>query len=122
MAWLEIAPFLGLPDYPAWPRWCNEFPSRPSPLNTCEPPDHCVQVNGVELRELRISAIKSVASSVEMVQVIYKGPFAEIELDDGVVMRRGELLELPQSVAHRLTTGPAASAFGVLRPGNSGEA
>jgi catechol 2,3-dioxygenase-like lactoylglutathione lyase family enzyme len=83
---------------------------------------HCFQVNGVELRELRISAVKSPSRSDEVVQVIYKGPFAEIELDDGVVIRRGELLELPQSVAHRLTTGPAASAFGILRPGDSGEA
>ena len=76
---------------------------------------HCFQVNGVELRELRLTAIKSGHRHEGLVTVIYKGPYSEIELDDGLVLKRGETISILKSVADRIRSGPAADAFGLVQ-------
>lgn len=74
---------------------------------------HCFQVDGVELRELRLSAAKpsTCCPSGSTVAILYQGPFAEIELDHGRVLRRGTIVELPEPIANRLTSGVAAESF-----------
>jgi len=76
---------------------------------------HCFHVDGVQLRELRISGVKATTDSDQVVPVIYKGPFAEIELEDGTVLSRGRVIMLARSVAERLAAGHAATAIGILQ-------
>ena len=76
---------------------------------------HCFQVDGVELRELQLTAIKPGDRHEGLVTVIYKGPYSEIELDDGLVLKRGETVSISKTVADRLRSGPAAEAFGLVQ-------
>ena len=56
----------------------------------------CFQSNGVQLRETKIVAVKPGDSlDSNCVDLVYRGPFAEIKDDYGTVWRRGE----PQSVS-----------------------
>ena len=80
---------------------------------------HCFQVAGVQLRELRVSGTKPAVPEKRLVSVIYKGPFAEVTLDDGTVLPRGAIVPMLASLAGRLTTGPSASSFGLLLDQNA---
>lgn len=80
---------------------------------------HCFQVDGVQLRELRISGVKARKSSNANVPVVYKGPFAEVELETGITLVRGKLTMLPIHLAEHLTNGPAAATFVILQTGMS---
>ncbi|MFM7037788.1 MAG: ArsI/CadI family heavy metal resistance metalloenzyme [Planctomycetaceae bacterium] len=52
----------------------------------------CFQTNGLPLRETKITALKpSTSLDSSLIDLIYRGPFAEIRDDYGTVWRRGEL-------------------------------
>jgi catechol 2,3-dioxygenase-like lactoylglutathione lyase family enzyme len=75
---------------------------------------HCFQVNGVELREMRIVGWKSSGDSRATVAVVYKGPFEQVTDEDGTVYRRGEQVVVGRPQAERLRLGPAADQFTFL--------
>lgn len=84
----------------------------------------CFTVGGAEMRETMLEAYraseiasKSMAGKSKAEQrcmVIYKGPFAELKLDQGVTLGRGERVELPRAVADQLINSSAGDAFTVL--------
>lgn len=74
----------------------------------------CLQAEGVQLRKVRLSAGKpraelSLAGSDHSVR--YLGPFEEVELDEGLTLRRGVTTPVPPGVWQELKTGPAAKQF-----------
>lgn len=82
-------------------------------------PRPCFTVGEAELRETRIEAIKPAVTTTERVPVVLHGPFAEITLDSGDVLRRGRLTELPRDVVDSLTATPAGALIVVLEPATS---
>ncbi len=69
----------------------------------------CFQVGEAELRETMIEAFKpAAAAAATMVRVMYKGPFAELHADNGLVLRRGQWTELDESTWAGLQTSGAA--------------
>jgi hypothetical protein len=77
---------------------------------------HCFQANGVELRQMRLTALREpVLSTQGTARVLYKGPMAEVMDDDGTLFRRGEPIEMPLRKREVLRNGPAASHFVFFR-------
>jgi catechol 2,3-dioxygenase-like lactoylglutathione lyase family enzyme len=74
---------------------------------------HCFNVNGVELRELRLHGWKPAAETGARA-VVYKGPLEEVCCECGTAFRRGERVVVPGAVAARLRFGPAAEQFAFL--------
>jgi catechol 2,3-dioxygenase-like lactoylglutathione lyase family enzyme len=121
-------PFPGTPRLPGMAALVQRVPTETEPADLLQHAGfvnlfldkqrdiHCFQVAGVQLRELRISAVKPAESSNQKIPVVYKGPFAEVELDDGTILTRGHVTALPVPVAERLRHGPASSALGFLQP------
>lgn len=55
----------------------------------------CFQSNGTQLRETKIAAMKpSVSTDSCPIDLVYRGPFAEIRDDYGIVWRRGEQISV----------------------------
>jgi catechol 2,3-dioxygenase-like lactoylglutathione lyase family enzyme len=75
---------------------------------------HCFQVEGVELREMRLVGYKPVGASWPSREVVYKGPFECITDEDGTVYNRGERVAVGWGQAERLRLGPAADQFTFL--------
>jgi catechol 2,3-dioxygenase-like lactoylglutathione lyase family enzyme len=76
---------------------------------------HCFEVNGVELRELRMRGWKPRrAAEGGSVEVVYKGPFEQVACECGGVFRRGEKVVVTAMVASWLRAGPAADQFAFL--------
>lgn len=76
---------------------------------------HCFGVNGVELREMRLSGRKPVSEAATSTsRVLYKGPFAEVVIEDGTVLPRGKVVEVAPSQAAQLRNGPSAASFAFL--------
>jgi hypothetical protein len=75
---------------------------------------HCFQVNGVELREMRLAGWKPAPASGPTVAVVYKGPFEEVTDENGTVFRRGDRVVVGPRQADRLRLGPAADQFTFL--------
>jgi len=75
---------------------------------------HCFQVDGVELREMRLVGWKPAGASWPTVEVVYKGPFEQVTDEDGTVFRRGEQVAVGWAQAERLRQGPAADQFTFL--------
>jgi hypothetical protein len=75
---------------------------------------HCFQVNGVELREMRVVGWKPAGASLPAVGVIYKGPFEQVTDEDSTTYRRGEQVAVGRAQAERLRLGPAADQFTFL--------
>jgi catechol 2,3-dioxygenase-like lactoylglutathione lyase family enzyme len=75
---------------------------------------HCFQVSGVELREMRLVGWKSAGAAWPTVEVVYKGPFAQVTDEDGTVFRRGEPVTVGWAQAERLRLGPAADQLTFL--------
>jgi catechol 2,3-dioxygenase-like lactoylglutathione lyase family enzyme len=75
---------------------------------------HCFQVDGVELREMRLVGWKSAGASWPTVAVVYKGPFEQVTDEDGTVFRRGAQVAVGWAQAERLRLGPAADQFTFL--------
>jgi catechol 2,3-dioxygenase-like lactoylglutathione lyase family enzyme len=79
---------------------------------------HCFRVNGVELRETRLSAWRPAATdSSAPRQVVYKGPFEQVTDEDGTSYTRGEVVTVPPRTWERLRHGPGAGQF-LFVPGN----
>jgi SAM-dependent methyltransferase len=72
---------------------------------------HCFQVNGVELREMRLVGWKSAGAAWPTIRVVYKGPLAQVTDEDGTIFRRGAEMSIAWSQAERLRLGPAADQF-----------
>ncbi len=70
--------------------------------------DHpCFTVNGAEMRETILVAEKPQAPAAPHAakrRVLYKGPFAQITLDGGLTLRRGEFVLVDENVYHALQT------------------
>lgn len=71
----------------------------------------CFHVNGAQMRETMIEAYKPAACTSEQVVVVYQGPFREVTVDSGEVLRRGERTPLPQSVWNSIQQGAAGHHF-----------
>ena len=119
-------PFPGTPHLPGLASMVQRVPVETEPLETLRRVGfgglfyeklgdvHCFQVNGVELREMRMVGWKSAGSSWPTVTVVYKGPFEQVKDEDGTVYRRGDQLTVGWSQAERLRLGPAADQFTFL--------
>ncbi len=75
---------------------------------------HCFQVNGVELREMRLVGWKAEGASGASVTVIFKGPFEQVSDEDGTIYLRNQAIVVPWPQAERLRLGPAADQFTFL--------
>jgi SAM-dependent methyltransferase len=73
---------------------------------------HCFRVNGVELRETRLSAWQPAESaSASIREVLYRGPFERVTDEDGTVYPRGERVAVTARAAEQLRHGPASGQF-----------
>jgi catechol 2,3-dioxygenase-like lactoylglutathione lyase family enzyme len=72
---------------------------------------HCFHVNGVELREARLLGWRPDPLLTTAGSVIYKGPFEQVEDDDGAIYRRGERVAVTARTWTLLQSGPAADQF-----------
>jgi catechol 2,3-dioxygenase-like lactoylglutathione lyase family enzyme len=73
---------------------------------------HCFQVNGVELRQMRLTALREPELSTQgTARVLYKGPLAEVMDEDGTLFRRGEPIDVPLWKREILRRELAASDF-----------
>lgn len=120
-------PFPGVPRLPGMAALVQSVPVETVPLKLLQRTGfgglfyeklgdiHCFQVNGVELREMRLLGWK-VAGGADWptVTVIYKGPFEQVCDEEGTVYRRGEEVTLAWRRAERLRNGPAAEQFTFL--------
>lgn len=76
---------------------------------------HCFHVNGVELREMRLTGRKVMRSTgLPTALMMYKGPFAEVVGDDGTSYRRGISVRVSPVTADNLRNGPAVEQFAFL--------
>jgi hypothetical protein len=120
-------PFPGIPNLPGMASLVQRVPVETEPLTTLERAGfvglfydklgdiHCFQVNGVELREMRVAGFKPLAvADTWACPVMYKGPFEEVVGEDGTVFRRGVRVLVKAEQAERLRLGPAAEQFAYL--------
>ncbi|MGH7226429.1 MAG: class I SAM-dependent methyltransferase, partial [Gemmataceae bacterium] len=72
----------------------------------------CFEHDGVQMREMLLSASKPAPSSAARTRlVVYKGPFRELREDDGTVYVRGQRTEVSEETQARLRQGPCAEQF-----------
>jgi catechol 2,3-dioxygenase-like lactoylglutathione lyase family enzyme len=119
-------PFPGMPRLPGLASLVQRVPVETQPLEAlaragfgglfCEKLGdvHCFQVNGVELREMRVVGWKPAGASWPRVDIVYKGPFEQVTDEDGTVFRRGEQVTVGWAQAERLRLGPAADQYTFL--------
>jgi SAM-dependent methyltransferase len=119
-------PFPGTPRLPGLASMVQHVPVETEPLEALRRAGfgglfyeklgdvHCFQINGVELREMRIVGWKSAEASSPPVAVVYKGPFEQVTDEDGTVYHRGEQVVVGWAQAERLRFGPAADQFTFL--------
>ena len=119
-------PFPGRPDFPGLASRVKSVPVEHEPVETLRKAGFtdayfelngdikCLQAEGVQLRKIRIVAIKPRGhgeSGSSTYSVCYLGPFAEVELDAGAILRRGVTTPVPAETWQDLKTGPAAADF-----------
>jgi catechol 2,3-dioxygenase-like lactoylglutathione lyase family enzyme len=119
-------PFPGTPRLPGLASLVQRVPVETEPLESLRRAGfgglfyeklgdiHCFQVNGVELRELRVVGWKPAGAPCTTVAVVYKGPFEQVTDEDGTIFRRGEQIAVGWAQAERLRQGPAADQFTFL--------
>jgi catechol 2,3-dioxygenase-like lactoylglutathione lyase family enzyme len=71
----------------------------------------CFVHEGIDLRETMLVARRPVEVNETDVLVVYRGPFAEIRLDDGTMVERGTALRLSGEVWQTLTDSGVADQF-----------
>jgi catechol 2,3-dioxygenase-like lactoylglutathione lyase family enzyme len=77
--------------------------------------------DGVGLREVKFVAWKPTSHPVGKVrQVLYKGPFAEVTADGGLLLPRGRRMTVPAAVWDILRQGAAAEQFLFFEPDECG--
>jgi SAM-dependent methyltransferase len=75
----------------------------------------CFVRHGVGMREQQLEGYKpAAANGAPEVEVVYKGPFAKVEGEDGRVYPRGIRVRIPAAVASGLCAGDGASQFTVF--------
>jgi hypothetical protein len=73
------------------------------------------------LREVKFVAWKPTTHPAgEMRQVLYKGPFAEVTADGGLLLPRGRRVTVPAAVWDTLRQSAAAEQFLFFEPDGSG--
>lgn len=72
------------------------------------------QHEGAELREVKLLAWKPFANESTRM-VLYKGPFAEIALEDGTILTRGVNTPVAENIANKIRSGPLAESFTFLK-------
>jgi catechol 2,3-dioxygenase-like lactoylglutathione lyase family enzyme len=119
-------PFPGTPRLPGLASLVQHVPVETAPLEALRRAGfgglfyeqlgdiHCFQVGGVELRQMRLVGWKAAGADWPSVPVVYKGPFAQVTDEDGIVYRRGETVGVSWRQAERLRLGPAAGQFTFL--------
>ncbi len=63
---------------------------------------------------MRLVGWKSAGAAWPTIQVVYKGPLAQVTDEDGTVFSRGAAMSVAWSQAERLRLGPAADQFTFL--------
>ena len=115
-------PFPGTPDLPGLASRIKSVPVEHEPVDVLRSAGFvnvhyeqlgdikCITAEGVQLRKYRLYGTKSAAvTPVRGYAVNYRGPFAEIETDDGHVFRRGVTVEVAPSVWEVLRADPPRS-------------
>ena len=77
-------------------------------------PTACFTAGAAELRETRVEAVIPKPAVGATVTVVYKGPLAELRLDDGTAIRRGRRTEVPASTVERLRQSPIGESLVVI--------
>ena len=79
-------------------------------------------VEGIEFRSVTVIAIKPTEEELDKSHtVIYRGPFAELKDDQGMVYPRGVRVKLSESVFDSLAVGMTKESFIFIGPGQSVE-
>jgi catechol 2,3-dioxygenase-like lactoylglutathione lyase family enzyme len=76
----------------------------------------CFVRGGVGMRELQLEGFAPADAGGVEIEVMYKGPFAEVRDDEGRVFARGRRVAVPGAVADRLRAGELAAQFVVFGP------
>jgi catechol 2,3-dioxygenase-like lactoylglutathione lyase family enzyme len=71
----------------------------------------CFQHDGVQMREMLLTAVKVAGAGERTRTVLYKGPFREVADDQGNVYRRGERVRVTAPTSDLLRRGPLAEQF-----------
>jgi catechol 2,3-dioxygenase-like lactoylglutathione lyase family enzyme len=75
-------------------------------------PVACLQADGVEFREFALVGRRPEESTANVERrVLYKGPLAEVNDEDGTVYPRGRAVVVGEQAWQRLQAGPAAGQF-----------
>src|SRR5262249_28666359 len=120
-------PFPGQPDLPGLASLVRRIPVETEAADALERAGfrdlyyerlgdiHCFQVSGVELRERRLIGTKPAEDAEPRAcSVIYKGPFEEVQDDEGTRFRRGQRMFVSPACVERLRRGPGAEYFAFL--------
>jgi hypothetical protein len=71
----------------------------------------CFQHDGVEMREMLLTAANTAGPAERSAVVLYKGPFREVADDEGNVYRRGQRVAVTAQTRDLLRAGPMAAEF-----------
>jgi catechol 2,3-dioxygenase-like lactoylglutathione lyase family enzyme len=93
--WAEEAGFEGL--------WLKKYDASP-----------CFVRQGVGMRELQLEGYKPIKSKPGSFEVLYKGPFAQVEDETGQVFRRSERVRVSPAQAERFRQAPWSEQFVVF--------
>ncbi len=123
-------PFPGTPGLPGLASLVRRVPVETEPLEALERAGftglefeklgdvHCFQVQGVELREVRLLGTRPDAPAQGgAVAVLYKGPLEAVEDDERTTFRRGERVVVSLSQAEKIRRSSAANDFVVFGAG-----
>lgn len=92
VGWLEQAGFVDL--------HCEKLGDSP-----------CFTVSGIEMRETKLRAFAPLAASGQKRAVLYKGPFKQLQDDQGRTYRRAEPTAVDEATWQRLRASAAADQF-----------
>jgi catechol 2,3-dioxygenase-like lactoylglutathione lyase family enzyme len=116
-------PLAKQPDLPGLAALVQRVPSQTEPLDALRTAGfvgmHFVkfserawfQIDGVEMREVKLIAFQPVASTQGTRRILYKGPFRQAVDEAGQVYPRGQAVVVDAAVAEVLQKGPAADQF-----------
>jgi catechol 2,3-dioxygenase-like lactoylglutathione lyase family enzyme len=71
----------------------------------------CFQHDGVEMREMLLTATRPGTGTERTRVVLYKGPFREVRDDEGNIYPRGERVKVSARTGELLRQGPSAEQF-----------
>ncbi len=74
----------------------------------------CFTAGEAEMRETMLEAFKPKLPAEESVWAMYKGPFAELKLDNGMTMLRGKRAHIPREIIEPLMASAARDCFTVI--------